>query len=136
MYVSSAELVWINLWLYQFLLWSAEQEGKRLFSPCPRSCMRIGLTTGSDVPTCVSPLILLKEYNIQLTAIGSVLSLSGHAVACRWRSLPRVRRHRAKSSPQGSSSNGPCIFKFQSIMLEVLRIQYVIRTDYRVVFVN
>ena len=35
-------------------------------------------------------------------AIGSVPSLSGHAVAYQWRSLPRVRRHRA-SKPQGSS---------------------------------
>ena len=35
-------------------------------------------------------------------AIGSVPSLWGHAVAYRWRSLPRVRRHRA-SKPQGSS---------------------------------
>ena len=35
-------------------------------------------------------------------AIGSVPSLSGHAFAYRWRSLPRVRRHRA-SKPQGSS---------------------------------
>ena len=35
-------------------------------------------------------------------AIESVPSLSGHAVAYRWRSLPRVRRHRA-SKPQGSS---------------------------------
>ena len=35
-------------------------------------------------------------------AIGSVPSLSGHAIAYRWRSLPRVRRHRA-STPQGSS---------------------------------
>ena len=33
-------------------------------------------------------------------AIGSVPSLSGHAIAYRWRSLPRVRRHRA-SKPQG-----------------------------------
>ena len=32
-------------------------------------------------------------------AIGSVPSLSGHAIAYRWRSLPRVRRHRA-SKPQ------------------------------------
>ena len=31
-----------------------------------------------------------------------VPSLSGHAIAYRWRSLPRVRRHRA-SKPQGSS---------------------------------
>ena len=35
-------------------------------------------------------------------AIGSVPSLSGHAIAYRWRSLPKVRRHRA-SKPQGSS---------------------------------
>ena len=36
-------------------------------------------------------------------AIRSVPSLSGHAIAYRrWRSLPRVRRHRA-SKPQGSS---------------------------------
>ena len=35
-------------------------------------------------------------------AIGSVPSLSGHAMAYRWRSLPRVRRHRT-SKPQGSS---------------------------------
>ena len=28
-------------------------------------------------------------------AIGSVPSLSGHAIAYRWRSLPRVHRHRA-----------------------------------------
>ena len=34
--------------------------------------------------------------------IGSVPSLSGHAIAYRWRSLPRVRRHRV-SKPQGSS---------------------------------
>ena len=35
-------------------------------------------------------------------AIGSVPSLSGHAIAYRWRSLPRVRRQRASKS-QGSS---------------------------------
>ena len=35
-------------------------------------------------------------------AIGSVPSLSGHAIPYRWRSLPRVRRHGA-SKPQGSS---------------------------------
>ena len=34
--------------------------------------------------------------------IGSVPSLSGHAIVYRWRSLLRVRRHRA-SKPQGSS---------------------------------
>ena len=35
-------------------------------------------------------------------AIGSVPSLTGHAIAYRWCSLPRVHRHRA-SKPQGSS---------------------------------
>ena len=35
-------------------------------------------------------------------AIGPVPSLSGHAFAHRWGSLPRVHRHRA-SKPQGSS---------------------------------
>ena len=35
-------------------------------------------------------------------AIGSVPSLSGHAIVYRWRSLPIVRRHRA-SKPHGSS---------------------------------
>ena len=44
------------------------------------------------------PFIYLKPPY----AIGFVPSLSGHAIAYRWRSLPRVRRHRA-SKPQGSS---------------------------------
>ena len=44
-------------------------------------------------------------------AIGSVPSLSGRAIAYRWHSLRRVRRHRA-SRPQGSSSNGFCLFRF------------------------
>ena len=35
-------------------------------------------------------------------AVGPVPSLSGHASAYRWRSLPRVRQHSA-SKPQGSS---------------------------------
>ena len=34
-------------------------------------------------------------------AIGTVPSKSGHAIAYRWRSLPRIRRHRA-NIPQGS----------------------------------
>ena len=36
-------------------------------------------------------------------AIGSVRSLSGQAIVYRWRSLPRVRRHRVASKPQRSS---------------------------------
>ena len=44
------------------------------------------------------PLLYLKAPY----AIRSVPSLSGHAIEYRWRSLPRVRRHRA-SKPQGGS---------------------------------
>ena len=40
-------------------------------------------------------------YTVPPYAIGSAPSSSGHAMAYRWRSLPRVRRHRA-SSPQGT----------------------------------
>ena len=100
--------------------WSGDQ-GKCIF-PCPRSRRIIWCRgTGSAVPSRVSPLILHTQRLMVLTddgiphafrggvhllfipptAFGSVLSLSGHAIPYRWRSLPRVRRHRA-SGPQGS----------------------------------
>ena len=41
-------------------------------------------------------------------AIGSVPSLSGHAIAYRWRSLPRVRRRRV-SKPQGKFRTGAAL---------------------------
>ena len=102
----------------QSFSWSAEQGN--IFFPCPRSRLRIwSRETGSAVPSRVSLLISILRLNLVLTyeippefrggvhlkspyAIRSVPSLSGHAVAYRWRSLPRVRRHRA-SKPQGSS---------------------------------
>ena len=43
-----------------------------------------------------------KKTHTHTYAIGSVPSLSGHAIAYRWRLLRRVRRHRT-SKPQGSS---------------------------------
>ena len=49
-------------------------------------------------------------------AIGSVPSLSGHANAYRWRSLPRVRQHRA-SKPQGSSEQ---VLPWQVIMDQLI----------------
>ena len=78
--------------------------------------------TGSAVLSRVSLLISILRLNLVLTygippefcgdvpfiyfkspyAIGSVPSLSGHVIAYRWRSLPRVRRHKA-SKPQGFS---------------------------------
>ena len=90
----------------------------------PRTCLRIrSREMGSAVPSRVSLLILhtqaesgayLRDSSrvprrrpfISIKpphAIGSsVPSLSGHAIAYRWCSLPRVRRPRA-STPQGSS---------------------------------
>ena len=51
-------------------------------------------------------------------AIGSVPTLSGDAIACQWRSLPRVCRHRVSiNSPQGSSSNGCCHFAGQHVSI-------------------
>ena len=49
-------------------------------------------------------------------AIGLVPSLSGHAIAYRWRSLPRVRRHSA-SKPQGSSKR---VLPWQIIMDQLM----------------
>ena len=52
-------------------------------------------------------------------AIGSVPSLMGHAIAYRWRQLPRVRRHRA-SKPQGSSER---VLPWQIPMDQYVRVQ-------------
>ena len=48
---------------------------------------------------------------ISSTAIGSVPNLSGHAIAYRWRSLLRVRRHRAR--------NGCCLFRDHHVPVHV-----------------
>ena len=96
--------------------------GKLIF-PCPRMCLTTwSRETGSAVPSRVSLLISIYiqaesgAYSRDFSriprrrpfiymkspyAIGSAPSLSGHAIAYRWRSLPRVRRHGA-SKPQGS----------------------------------
>ena len=49
-------------------------------------------------------------------AIGPVPSLSGHAIAYRWRLLPRVRQHRA-SKPQDSSER---VLPWQVIMGQLI----------------
>ena len=56
------------------------------------------LLTGFSPSSAAASIIYFKPPY----AIGSVPSLSSHAIAYRRRSLPRVRRHRA-SKPQGSS---------------------------------
>ena len=74
----------------------------RFGSPVPRQPAILHIQAGSGAyiipPEFRRPLIYFKPPY----AIGSVPSLSGHAIAYRWRSLPRVRRPRA-SKPQGSS---------------------------------
>ena len=78
-------------------------------SPVPRQPAHIHtqaesgayLRNSSRVPRR-RPFSLYCIYLKPPYAIGSVQSLSSHAIAYRWRSLPRVRRHRA-SKPQGSS---------------------------------
>ena len=45
------------------------------------------------------------RLSIPSTAIGLIPSLSGHAIAYRWRSRPKVRPHRA-SNPSRSLGNG------------------------------
>ena len=91
----------MNVSLYAFRIWSRDGFG----SPAPRQPAHLHtqvesgayLRDSSRVPQR-RPFIYCKPPY----AIGSVPSLSGHATAYRWRSLPRVRRHRA-SKPQGSS---------------------------------
>ena len=88
--------------------------------PCLRACLRILVSRdGFSRPVPRQPVHLhtQAESGAYLRdssrvpprrpmkppyAIGSVPSLSGHAIANRWRSLPRVRRHRA-CKPRGSS---------------------------------
>ena len=53
----------------------------------------------SGLPSCAAASIYLFKPPY---ALGSVPSLSGHAIAYRWRSLPIVCRHRPSES-QGSS---------------------------------
>ena len=76
-------------------------QSSRPASACSFSILRLNLVLTYGIPPefrgGVHLFIGKPPY-----AIGSVPSLLGHAIAYRWRSLPRVRRHRA-SKPQGSS---------------------------------
>ena len=82
----------------------------RFGRPVPRQPAHFPLTGNMVLTLGVLPdfprrrpfIIYLNRHTY---SIGSVPSSSGHAIAYRWRSLPRVRRHR-NSSPQGCSSNG------------------------------
>ena len=125
--------------------WSAEQ-GKLIF-PYPRSSLRIwSRETSLAVPSRVSllisilGLILVHTGFLPISAaasiylfkppyvIGSVPSLLSHAIiAYRWRSLPRVRRHRT-SKPQGSSKR---MLSWQVTMDQLICAASLSHTHYR-----
>ena len=74
-------------------------------SPVPRQPTHLHTQAESGAYLRYSSRVPRRRPSIHLKspyAIGSVPSLSGYAIAYRWCSLPRVRRHRA-SKPQGSS---------------------------------
>ena len=74
-------------------------------SPVPRQPAHLHTQAESGAYFRDSSRVPRRRLSIYLKpqyAIGSVPSLWGHAIAYRWRSLPRVRRHRV-SKPQGSS---------------------------------
>ena len=79
-------------------------------SPVPRQPAHLNtqarcLLTGLLPSSATASIYLFKPPY----AIGSVPSVSGHAIVHRWRSLPRVCRHRA-SKPQGNSKRVlPCL---------------------------
>ena len=74
-------------------------------SACSFSTLRLNLVLTHGIPPDFRGGVHLF---IPPYAIGPVPSLSGHAFSYRWRSLPRVRRHRA-SSPQVPVT-GACCF--------------------------
>lgn len=53
----------------------------------------------------------LRFLSKQTCIIGLVSSLSDYAIYHRWRSPPRIRRHKA-GSPQGSTVSGDCLFRY------------------------
>ena len=74
-------------------------------SPVPRQPAHLHTQAESDAYLRGSSRVPRRRPFIHLKpsfTTWSVPSLSGHAIAYRWRSLPRVRRHGA-SKPQGSS---------------------------------
>ena len=86
-------------------VWSSRPLSARSFLYTPAESSIWYLLTG------FLPLSATASTHIPSTAIGSIPSLSGYAIAYRWCSLPRVRRHRA-SKPQISFGYGWCLFRY------------------------
>ena len=83
-------------------------------SPVPRQPARLHTQAESGAYLRHSPRVPRRRPY----AIESVPSLTGHAIAYRWCSLPRVRRHRA-SKPQGSSERR--VLPWQVTMDQLIR---------------
>ena len=99
---------------------------RRVRPSCPASAcsffaLRLNLVLTNEIPPNFRGGVHLF---IPPYAIGSVPSLSGHATAYRWRSLPRVCRHRASNSPQGNSSNMCCLCRYHRGSIKVLRLYF------------
>ena len=84
----------------------------RFASACSFSTLRLNLVFTRGIPPAFRGGVIVHLLIIPPTTIGPVPSLSGHASAYRWRSPPRVRRHRA-STPQCFSSNGCCLVRYR-----------------------
>ena len=97
---------------------------RKFILPRPHSRLRIwARETGSAVPSRISQLVLHTQVESGAYSRAPLLPPTfrddvhlyrqaplDHAIVYRWRSPPRVHRHRA-SSPQGSSSNGCCLLR-------------------------
>ena len=65
-------------------------------SACSLSVLRLSRVLTHGIPPAFRDGVIVHLF-ILSTTVGSVPSLSGHANAYRWRSLPRVRRRRTST---------------------------------------
>ena len=91
------------------LILHTQAESDWLTVPTHQSSI-INLVLTCGIPPAFRDGVIVHLF-IRSTTIGSVPSLSGHAIAYRWRPLPVDRRRRA-SSLQGNSSNGCCLVRY------------------------
>ena len=88
----SGEYGWTR-YVYHSCSWP-DNKGKLCF-PCPSSRLR---NWSHGTGSAFLPLPTKASTYIPSTDIGLAPNLHGHAIACRWRSLPRVRWHSACSN--------------------------------------
>ena len=128
------------MYKYQCCSWSAQQ-GKGIFPVLVR-VLEHGLARRvAAAPSSVSLLISTRRLNLVLIygippgfcdgvhlfifplyGIGAVPSVTGHVIAYRWRSLPRVRRHRARKAQDSSKRALPWQVTMDQLMCAALSI--------------